>query len=390
MANKLSSNIWKFYLLKALSIPFIVPIRILYLLSFGLSFAQIGFMELAAAIVIIILEIPTGVFADIIGCKNSRLIAYLLSILAFSLMSFGSTATIFIIGWAISGAADAFESGAQDALIFDTLKQLDREKDYLQLKSRFLLISTVSIIFGSIIGAQAYNLDHRLPWYLITLTIIISTLIFLTIKEPLNKSQSQSFRPQITQYFQSFKQSLSNLFVRQILILSIILTLPMYVFTTLLSQPYLTSRGFSVTSLGIVFAFITGISGLIAGFSDKIESKLKKRFAFLLVFISFSILLISLGLTKNQMAVIFVVGFYIIDNFKNIIIDNYLNQSISSDSRATILSLQSFLNNIVISVSFVFVGYFVDVFSISTVLISMGILIGVFGIFYLSFSKSRA
>ena len=377
MNNSLKSNIWKFYLITSLGIRFITPIRIIYLISFGLSFAQIGMMELAAAIVIVLLEIPSGIFADIVGRKVSRLIAYILSIVAFSLLSFGSTASLFILGWALSGAADAFESGAQNALIFDTLKELNREKDYLKIKSHFLLINTFAIIVGSILGAKLYLIDHRLPWYLITATIIISTLIFCTIKEPSRVRKSQNFKLHLQDFKKSFILSISNIDVKRLILLGILLALPMYVFTTLLNQPYLVSRGFSIQSLGIIFAIITGISGVISSFTYKVEHKLKKRMSFLIIFVSFTVLLISMGLVKNYLVLGLVIFFTIIDNYKNILIDNYLNQTIDSDSRATVLSVQSFVNNIAISVLFVFIGYLVDIFSIDIVLITMGIFTGI-------------
>ncbi|HCQ31448.1 TPA: hypothetical protein DIU27_03655 [Candidatus Collierbacteria bacterium] len=376
MNNSLKSNIWKFYFIKALGIRFIAPIRILYLLSFGLSFAQVGMMELSAALVIVVLEIPTGIFADIVGRKASRMIAYLFSIAAFSCLSFGSTAAIFIIGWALSGAADAFESGAQDAIIFDTLKELDRVKDYLTLKSRFLLISTIATIIGSIAGASLYTIDHRLPWYMITATIILSTIIFSTVIEPKQQNIHKKFSDQMTVLKESFRLSITNLDVRKLIAVGIILALPMYVFTTLLNQPYLVSRGFNIQSLGFVFAFITGISGFIASFSNIIEHKVRKRLSFLLIFISMSVLLISFGLIQSPFVLVLIIAFYIIDNYKNIIIDNYLNLEITSESRATVLSVQSLINNISISIMFVFIGYLVDIFSIDIVLIAMGILIG--------------
>lgn len=43
-------------------------------------------------------------------------------------MSFGGGLSAFMIGWAFSSAADAFESGANDSLLFDTLKKLNRTK----------------------------------------------------------------------------------------------------------------------------------------------------------------------------------------------------------------------------------------------------------------------
>ncbi len=373
--KSLKSNIWKFYLITALGIRFITPIRILYLLSFGLSFAQIGLMELAAAIVIIVLEIPSGIFADIVGRKASRLIAYFFSIMAFSLMSLGSTLPIFILGWSLSGAADAFQSGAQDALIFDTLKQLNKERGYLKIKSHFILINSISVIIGSVIGAYLYTYDHRLPWYLITATIILSTLVFLTVKEPEFIAKSKSISVQLNQFKQSLKSSLSIFEVKKLFLLSLFLGLPMYVFTTLLNQPYLLNQGFTVQSMGFIFAVITGISGLVASFSHKIEPILKQRLSFFLVIVFLASLLVSMGLINHPAIVILIIGFYVIDSFKNVIIDNYLNLSISSESRATVISAQSFFNNIFISIVFVFVGYLVDVFSINHVLISLGIFV---------------
>lgn len=373
--KSLNPNIWKFYLITALGIRFIAPIRILYLISFGLSFAQIGMMELAAALAIIVLEIPTGIFADLVGRKASRLIAYLLSLVAFTFMSFGSTLAVFIVGWTLSGAADAFQSGAQDALVFDTLKQLDREKDYLKIKSHFLLITTISVVVGSLIGAYLYGINYRLPWYLITITILLSTLVFLTVKEPEFAPKLGNIGDQLNQFRQSLVQSLSSLKVRWLITLSLILALPMYVFTTLLNQPYLIEQGFSIRSLGMIFAVITGISGLVASFSHKIEPKLKQKLSLTMIILSLTVLLVLMGLIQHSYVLILVIGFYIVDNFKNVIMDNYLNQSINSESRATVISVQSFVNNIFISIVFVFIGYLTDVFSINLVLILMGLFV---------------
>lgn len=389
MKSTLKNNIWKFYAIKALGIYFIAPIRIIYLISFGLTFSQIGMMELAAAIAIIILEIPSGIYADIYGRKNSRMIAYILSFLAFTFLSFGSTAPIFIFGWALSGAADAFQSGAQDALIFDTLKQLDREKEYVKMKSHFLLINTISVVVGSLAGSYLYSINPRLPWYLVTLTIIISTMVFVTIKEPKFASSYKSFKEHLANFKKSLFNSLSKTEVKKLLVLGIVLALPMYVFTTLLNQPYLIDRGFTVKSLGIIFSIITGMGGIVASLTHKIEPFLKKRISFLLIILSFTFILISMGLIHNQLVLVVVISFYIIDNFKNVIIDNYLNKAITSESRATVLSVQSFVNNIFISILFVFIGYLVDIFSIDIVLISMGISVAIVSFPLWLYNKSK-
>ncbi len=390
MKNDLSQNIWKFYVLRALSIPFIAPIRILYLLLFGLTFSQVGMMELAAAVIIVLLEIPTGVFADITGRKNSRLISYVLSLIAFALLSGGSIAIVFIIAWAFSGAADAFESGAQDALIYDTLKKLNRENSYAKIKSHFLLISTITTIVGAIGGSYLYSINPRYPWIAVTITIILSMLLFLTIKEPAGEEREVlSIQERFSATRKSLVTALKRPEVLKLLALGIVLIIPMYVFTTLINQPYLLSRGYTVASLGFVFAGIGALSGFFGSFSHLLEKKLKKRNSLLLVLIAFSMLWILMGSISHYIVLLFIVAFFIMDNFKSIILDNYLNQTIESTSRASVLSAQSFLNNIVISVLFVFIGYLVDHFGMNPVMIGIGVLIGIVTIPVASMTKRK-
>ena len=389
MKNPLQSNIWKFYATTGLLVNFTAPIRILYLISFGLSYTQIGLMEFAAALAIVLLELPSGIFADIVGRKASQLISFLLSTTAFSLLSFGSSAPIFIFGWALSGAADAFQSGSQDALIYDTLQALGKEKDYVKLKSHFLLITTLTAILGSIVGAQLYTLDHRFPWYLLTLSIILSAILFSTIQEPPRSATPEKTKFQFKLFTQSLLSSLSSIRVIGLITVSIVLSLPMYIFTTLMSQPYLVSRGFSIESLGVVFAMITGISGIVASFSHILERIFKKKFSFFVIFLSFTALLILMGLWRNQLVLLLVIGFYLIDSYKNIIFDTYINQSIDSYSRASVLSVSSFMQNIVVSILFIGIGSLIDAYGIDAVLIATGLVIACAGILFFTFLYKR-
>lgn len=376
----MKANIWKFYLITALGIRFIAPIRILYLLSFGLNYADIGLMELSASLAIIFLEIPSGIFADLYGRKTSRIIAYVFSIVGFTLMSFGSSLPIFIFGWICSGIADAFQSGAQDALIFDTFKQLDREKDYIKTKSHFVLINAISVMVGSILGSYLFTIDKRLPWYLITSTIAISFLVFITIKEPKYTRYTSNLKDKIFEFRKTLLKGISNIKVIRLFTFTLLLSIPMYVFVTLLNQPYLLSRGFEVKSLGYIFALITLVSGLFATFSHKYEKVLKEKMSLLIVIVGISVSFMSMGIIKTSLSLALVVFFYMIDNFKNVILDNYLNESVESESRATMLSIQSFLNNIFISLIFVFIGSLADIFSINFVLIFLGSIVLFLGI----------
>ncbi len=389
--KSIKNNIWKFYVSMGIcSVRFIAPIRIIYLLSFGLSYAEIAIIEMIAVIVTLILEIPTGIFADLFGRKIAMIIAYFLSVAAFFLMSSGSNLSTFILGWSLSGAADAFESGSRDALIYDTLKTLSRTNEYLKLKSRFIMLNTVFVIIGSLLGAHFYTLDRRLPWYFFTAAIALSGFVFALIKEPSSSIKRGRAKEHLERFKNSFIFSFSKLSVRWLILFGLILALPMYVFTTLLGQPYLISRGFNVPSLGIIYAIITAFSGLVGSFSHKLETIFRQRLSFLLVSLSFSILLVLMGIIKAPIALILVIALHAVNNYKTVIIDNYLNSRIDSDSRATVLSVQSFTTTAIVALLFAFIGRLTDIFSINAVLIALGPLIGLLSLpLLISFRPSK-
>ena len=383
-------NLWKFYVRNALAgLRFIAPINLLYYLSFNLSYAQIGLIELAASITILVLEVPTGIFADLLGRKRSMLISYFISTTAFLIMSFGGSLTAFMIGWAFSGAADAFESGADDALLFDTLKKIDRSDDYLKIKSRFILVSTVTIILGSITGAYLYTINKRLPWILYTGCIAVSGFIYASVKEPqlLEKNSTES-KP-LENFKTSLKLSLINKNVMWLILFCIILELPMFSFATLMSQPYLLNRGFGIASIGFVFAIIRGCSGLFSSLSHKLEKKLGEKKSFLMVPLLFVVLFTSAGILKSKGVILIVIALYTLANYKGIIINNYINHNIDSSSRATVLSIQSFIDNIVKTTLIVFIGHLADLYSIDVVLIFLGISMGLLSIPFLVLRYSK-
>lgn len=181
----------------------------------------------------------------------------------------------------------------------------------------------------------------------------------------------------------SFKVSIKNSKVIWLILFSFILSIPMFAFVTMFSQPYLISRGFEITSLGIIFGIITGLSGLFASLSYKVEKKLGEKISFLLIVLSFTGLLTLAGMLFIKGVLFVIIALYAVKNYKDVIIDNYINHQIDSSSRATVLSIQSFINNIGVTTLIVMIGHLADLYSIDTVLIFMGLFVGLFSIPFL-------
>ena len=377
-------NITKYYLLRTLvGFRFIASIRVLFFLVF-ISYAQIGVTELVAAIVILALEIPSGVFADMIGRKMSMLIGTVLSTLAFLCVGLGSGLLVFAIGWALSGASDAFHSGANEAMLYDSLQRIGREEDYLKILSRLGAINAVTTIIGSIAGAYLFEINIRLPWLLFAVCIGLSGVVILFMKEPHISEEGYTVTNQFNHFKTAFAFCASHETVRWLIGFLLVLSVPMFAFATLMSQPYLTNRGYQVTSLGFIFALIHGTSGLVGGLSHRVEERLGEKVSFVLITILYVTVLVLAGLWRTKVAaLLLVIVLYTVNNYRGVLFDTYLNAHIRSENRATVLSIRSFLNNVVVTLLAVFIGRLIDLYTMDPVLVGMGILLGLFSIPFL-------
>lgn len=123
--KKLGQNIPKDYLFTFLSrFDLTHGIWMLYLASRGLTLFQIGIMETIYHISSFLMEIPTGAIADIYGRKVSRILGRLSTIIATLIMIYGGETIHFAISFFFVALGNNLESGAGEALIYDSLKEI--------------------------------------------------------------------------------------------------------------------------------------------------------------------------------------------------------------------------------------------------------------------------
>ena len=79
-----------------------------------------------------ILELPSGALADIIGRKYTNLIGFLLGSLAYLLLPFAFEFWHFLAFSFLVGLNDSFRSGSEEALLYDSYKQENKESLYIK------------------------------------------------------------------------------------------------------------------------------------------------------------------------------------------------------------------------------------------------------------------
>src|SRR3989344_4053869 len=122
-------------------------------LSDGLTFA-VGFL----------VELPSGIFADLIGRRKAILIGNILLAICNLCVGLSSSffgITVWYLIWTIGYA---FQSGATEALAYDSLKKIHLESHWPKVISTSAVLSKVSTLICTALGGYLFLLGFRLPY----------------------------------------------------------------------------------------------------------------------------------------------------------------------------------------------------------------------------------
>ncbi|MBD3350380.1 MAG: MFS transporter [Candidatus Lokiarchaeota archaeon] len=177
-------NIRLAYVIKFLSsFNLWIAVWLLYYLLFT-DFSGAAVVEVVWVGVIMILEVPTGAIADLIGRKKTMLIATAGTGFAFLAFASVNSFTTLLFSMVFFAIFDALHSGPIDAIIYDSLLALKREGEYKNIVANLKSIELIAMGFGAIFGAFLFGIDPRLPFVLNAAIYVIYFFLILFLEEP--------------------------------------------------------------------------------------------------------------------------------------------------------------------------------------------------------------
>ncbi|WP_312894274.1 MFS transporter [Nonomuraea soli] len=102
-----------------------------------------------------VLEIPSGVWADVVSRRKLMACSPLLMTACYALWTFAPGYPAFAAGFVCWGAASALRSGAWEALVYQELAHLKAERDYARVIGRAEVASTMAVMLASALAAPA-------------------------------------------------------------------------------------------------------------------------------------------------------------------------------------------------------------------------------------------
>ncbi|MBZ9633871.1 MFS transporter [Clostridium sp. FP1] len=151
--NKLRKNVFKNYIFTFINrFDLTRGIWMIYLASKGLSLTEVGLVEAIFHITSFLMEIPTGAVADIWGRKASRICGRISTLIAAIILIYSNSFWGFVIGFIVSALSYNLESGAGEALLYDSLKEIGEEKKYMKVLGKNEIIMQMAHTWGLLVG----------------------------------------------------------------------------------------------------------------------------------------------------------------------------------------------------------------------------------------------
>lgn len=384
-----SRNVKTYYLYSTFAELLILgPILVLFLVAKGLSFTEIMVLQSISAIAVVLFEVPTGAVADKIGRKESILLGSLLWAVSLGIYVVGNSFPMFMLAEVIFSLGATFKSGADNALIYDSLKVMGREKEFQSIEGKARSYALYAQAIGSIIAGFVYEVNINLPFLISVLFMVVTIIISLRFKEPPIEGKVGKYG---INYIDQIKESGKFILSHEKIKAIIIFTMMFFIFyrtAFFYYQPYMEAVKIPVRYFGIIF-FIFNITAAFASkrshwIMEKTKPKTLTVMALLMI-ISF----VLLGAVKMWFGVFAILFQQIARGIYRPVTTKYLNKHIPSDKRATVLSFQSLACNMSVAIAFPLMGMLKDNENIFTAHMVLGIAMIILTVFTIKYMNTR-
>ena len=204
---------------------FFIPVLALFYIASEVPFEQFTIIMGVFSLVILLLEVPSGVIADLIGKKNAIMAARFMYIGEIFIIAFFNGFWAFFIAKVISGVGVSLRSGAAEALMYDSLKKVGREKEHKRISGTAHTISNIFQAFIFIIGAVLFTIHPKLPAKVSLPFMVLNFVLVFFLVEPFKPSKKATFKNSLIHLKEGLVYFWQHGYVKYLVFLS----LPIYV-----------------------------------------------------------------------------------------------------------------------------------------------------------------
>lgn len=334
--------------------------------SNGLSYFEIMLLQSLYAIATAVMEIPSGMFSDMLGRKKTLMIGTVSFIAAYSFGAIGTSVLPFALMQILAAIGQSCYSGTFLALMYEDINaDTSIDKSTNVIFANLQMINLISALSASIVSVFIVKYISMRAAYVITVFMYVITFVINLMlhekKEKADIKRNYSIKAYIAIFTDSL-QAISDsgfmqLFIDMIMFACFANTL-LY-----LEQPLLLDRNFPVTYFGLITVIITVSTTIALKFVGFIEKRMKSLDRLLKIFTIFVIvmLLSNVFLKNSGWVILTFIVLTIVVRIREIFIMTAVNKAISDNTRATVMSIVSAIEMIGLAIFSAVIGYCEDI-----------------------------
>jgi len=367
----LHPNIPRLYLIKiAKWFMLYMPIVIPFYESNNLMMKDVMILQAVYSIAIVILEIPSGYLADIWGRKRTLILGAIMGVIGFSTYSISHGFAGFLIAEVILGIGQSCVSGADSAMLYDSMLEVKKEKQYSRFEGRITSMGNFAEALAAIVGGILATITIRTPYIAQTFVALIAVPAAITLREPVRHIQLIN-----SGFIEVLRIARFALFENRELRRNILFsaftgaaTLTMAWFV----QPFFQSAEIEIKWFGFLWAALNLVVAVASLMAYKIEKLIGQRSSIAIIALAVPIGYIALSQSGLIIGLLVLSLFHFVRGFATPILKDYINRITGSEVRATVLSVRNFIIRINFSLIGPLIGWIKDVYSLSTALLIAG------------------
>ncbi len=361
---------------------FIYPLYAVMFLDYGLSGLQISIILAVWSITAFILEVPSGVIADKYSRKHILFFAQIARIIGYACWLVFPGFYGFLVGFIFWGIKSAFTSGTFEALVFDELKQANRDNEYTKIIGRARSLAFVATLLASLGASVAIHFGYSFVLAISLISLVVSSISIIVLPKA-KRFESTHEKEYFSRMKQGFSDSVKNpLIFKLIIFISIALALGGAI------DEYWSIFGEQVGLAKYAIAIFIGASSAIQAIASAIAYKFSNfsNRTFYIVFILNGILLLTASLIFKPATVLLLLIFSFLFKIIDVVFEGKIQNVIPTEQRATISSVKGFFTEIGVTAIYFGVGSLASLYSYQKSFLLFSWLTILVGVIYFLFS----
>lgn len=333
------------------------------------------------------MEVPTGALADMFGKRPVFIISVFLSFVGNTIMGSAQNLNHLLLAVFVGAVGGTLYSGTFEALIYDSLKDLKRESGFAKIWSNMHTFQLLAIGISGVVGGYLYSINPRFPFLALAGLELIGFFLSLFIVEPKFDSVKFSLKNYLKQNLTGVKTLFHN--SKEIIYTIIMIAIPciLVISDEMLNDVLIVEQGISSKQLAILSTVTFILAAIVVQISPKLVKWYKEDsrliIASTIIGITFIISPVA-GLVVGSAAYLIR---YVTESLYYNFISISLNKRIQSRDRATVLSTFNMMKNLPYVFTAYTLGYLMDFYSGKTFAFSLGIVIFIFIIVHMTYTK---